>query len=85
VQLLGSENGEVEVKASGALFGVGASVAAVGLASEGRLVAHPLGLLVEALQLTLFSDPHVYVQGVGASVERGQPLSYRLSMSASLR
>ncbi len=85
VQLLGSENGEVEVKASGTLFGVGASVAAVGLASEGRLVAHPLGLLVEALQLTLFSDPHVYVQGVGASVEREQPLSYRLSMSASLR
>jgi len=85
VRLLRSRGGEVEVRASGALFGVGASVDAVALASEGRLVAHPLGFLVEALQLTLFSDPHVYVQAVGASVDGEQPPSYRLTMSASLR
>ena len=85
VQLLRSEGGEVEVQASGALFGVGASVDAVAGASEGKLVAHPLGFLLEALQLTLFSDPHVYVEGVGASVHSEQPLSYRLTMSASLR
>ena len=54
-------------------------------AREGKLVAHPLGFLVEGLQLTLFSDPHVYVQGVGASVASEQPLTYRLTMSASLR
>jgi hypothetical protein len=85
VQLLRSGGGEVEVLASGALFGVGASVNALALASEGRLVAHPRGFLIEALQLTLFSNPHVYVEGVGASVETRQPLTYRLTMDASLR
>jgi hypothetical protein len=85
VKLLRSENGEVEVQATGALFGVGASVNAVAGASDGELVAHPLGFLVEALQLKLFSDPHVYVEGVGASVQSEQPLSYRLMISASLR
>ena len=33
----------------------------------------------------LFSDPHVYVQAVGASVEPAEPSSYRLTMMASLR
>jgi hypothetical protein len=54
-------------------------------ASDGKLVVHPLGFLLEGLQLTLFSDPHVYVQGVGASVKSRAGLSYRLTMSASLR
>ena len=85
VRLLRSEGGEVEVQATGGLFGVGASVNAVAGASDGKLVAHPLGFLVEALQLTLFSDPHVYVEGVGASVQSERPLSYRLTISASLR
>jgi hypothetical protein len=85
LKLLRSEGGEVEVQASGGLFGVGASVNAVALASEGKLIAHPLGFLVEGLRLTLFSDPHVYVEGVGASVGGEQPLTYRLTMSASLR
>ncbi len=84
VRLLRSEGGEVEVQATGGLFGVSATVNAVAGASDGKLVAHPLGLLVEGLQLTLFSDPHVYVEGVGASVSGEQPLTYRLSMSARL-
>jgi DUF2993 family protein len=85
VRLLRSEGGEVEVQATGALFGVGASVNAVALASGGELIAHPLGFLIEGLQLTLFSDPRVYVEGVGASVVSTQPTSYRLTMSARLR
>jgi LmeA-like phospholipid-binding len=85
LQLLRSEGGEVEVQTSGGLFGVGASVNAVAQASEGRLVAHPVGFLVEGLRLTLFSDRHVYVEGVGASVSSRQPLTYGLSMRASLR
>jgi hypothetical protein len=85
VRLLRSEGGEVEVQASGGLFGVGASVNAVAGASEGKLVAHPLGFLIEGLRLTLFADPHVYVEGVGASVASEQPRSYRLTMSARLR
>ncbi len=85
VRLLRSEGGEVEVQATGALFGVGASVNALAGASEGKLVAHPLGFLVEALHLTLFASPHVYVEGVGASVHGEHPLSYRLTISARLR
>jgi hypothetical protein len=87
LQLIGSEGGTVRVRASGGLFGVGASVDAVAGASEGKLVVHPLGLLVEGLQVTLFADPHLYVRGVGASAvsepQGGQ--GYRLSMTASLR
>jgi hypothetical protein len=85
VSLLRSEGGEVEVRATGGLFGIGASVNAVAGASDGKLVAHPLGFLIEGLKLTLFSEPHVYVEGVGASVQSGPPLSYRLTMDASLR
>jgi hypothetical protein len=85
VQLIRSEGGSVEVKASGGLFGVGTSVSAVADGSEGKLVARPLGPLAGGLQITLFADPHVYVEGVGASVETGLSLSYRLSMRASLR
>ena len=85
VQLLRQRRRQVEVRASGGLFGLGASVDAVAGASEGKLVAHPLGFLLEGLQLTLFADPHVYVEGVGASAQAGGPLSYRLTMRASLR
>jgi hypothetical protein len=85
VKLLGSREGQVEVQASGGLFGVDASVDALAGGSEGKLVAHPLGLLLEGFQLTLFADQHVFVEGVGASVASREPLTYELSMSASLR
>jgi hypothetical protein len=87
VQLLDSEQGKIEVRASGGLFGIDASVDAVAEASEGKLVAHPRGLLLEGLKLTLFSDPRVYVQGVGASQVSGPggESAYRLTMTASLR
>jgi hypothetical protein len=81
VQLLRSDGREVEVHASGGLFGVGASVDAVAQASEGKLVVRPRGLL-QALKLTLFSDPRVYVEGVGAKRAGG---GYELSIEASLR
>jgi hypothetical protein len=83
VRLLRSQGGQVEVQASGGLFGVGAGVDAVALASDGRLVAHPLGFLIEGFQLTVFADRHVYVEGVSASAATGG--DYRLGMSASLR
>jgi hypothetical protein len=85
VRLLGSAGGQVEVAAGGLLFGVGATVRAVAMASNGTLVAHPVGPLLEGFQLTLFSDRHVYVEGVGASVQRSRPLTYLLSMRARLR
>jgi hypothetical protein len=85
VQLLRSEGGYVEVRATGGLFGLGASVDAVAGPSDGKLVAHPLGFLLEGLKLTLFADPHIVVQGVSASANGAQPQSYRLTMSARLR
>jgi hypothetical protein len=64
---------------------VGAAVQAVAAPSEGKLVVHPLGSLLQGFGLTLFADPHVEVQGVGASVLSASPRSYRLTMSARLR
>jgi hypothetical protein len=90
LQLVGSSGGKVEVRATGGLFGVGATVDAVAEAEGGKLVVRPRGFLLEALKLTLFSDPHVYVEGVAAG--RGEPVNtaqnearYVLSFSASLR
>jgi hypothetical protein len=85
VRLLRSEAGRVEVQAGGGLFGVRSSVDAIAEARAGRLVAHPLGLLWEGIGVTLFSDPHVYVEGVGARQLSRDPASYQLSMRARLR
>jgi hypothetical protein len=87
VQLLSSSDGQVEVSASGGLFGVKASVDAVARAQEGKLVVHPQGFLLEGLKLTLFANPHVHVEGVGAvavAEPSGTAAGYRLSMWASL-
>jgi hypothetical protein len=87
VALLRSEGGRVEVRASGGLFGVGASINAVAGPQEGQLVARPLGLLLGGFQLTLFSDPHIYVQGIDARTvsAAGEPANYQLQMSARIR
>lgn len=84
--LVNSEAGTVEVRASGGLFGISASIDAVAGPQEGRLVARPLGLLFAGVQLTLFSDPHIYVEGVGANSvgAGGESSSYQLQMSARL-
>jgi hypothetical protein len=85
VQLVSSSRGEVEVTAGGGLFGLRASVSALAGASEGRLIVRPLGSRLSGVQLTLFSDPHVQVEAVGASVERPNPLLYTVTMRAALR
>jgi LmeA-like phospholipid-binding len=87
VTLVRSESGQVEVRATGGLFGVGASVDAVAGAQEGSLVVRPVGLLFAGLQLTLFADPHVHVQGVDAEALAGTSESpaYELQISARLR
>src|SRR4051794_16185120 len=73
VRLLGSEDGRVRVAATGSLFGVGATVAAVAEGEGGNLIVHPEGLLLEGFRLTLFSDRHVHVVGVAATEDGGQP------------
>jgi hypothetical protein len=86
LQLLGSEGGQVKVRASGGLFGVGGSVDAVVLASDGKLVARPVGFPLDALTLTLFSEPHVHVAGVGvrAVSGSGRAPGYQLAIRANL-
>jgi hypothetical protein len=89
VSLLKSEKGEIEVRVSGGLFGVGASVDAVAEAEDGRLVVRPTGLL-GGLKLTVFEAASVYVEGVEARALGGKPgegaaIRYELSMWASLR
>jgi hypothetical protein len=88
VRLQSSHDGQVQVSASGGLFGVRASVDAVAQAQEGKLVVHPLGFLLEGLKLTLIDNPRVYVEGVGASAvagPSGEVVGYRLSIWANLR
>jgi hypothetical protein len=85
VKLIKSEAGAVQVTTAGGLFGVGPAVQAIAAPVEGKLVVRPLGLLLRGVSLTLFSDPHVYVEGVGARVQPGSPPSYRLTMRARLR
>jgi hypothetical protein len=88
VQLQPSGVGRVQMSVEGGLFGVKASVQAVAEAHEGDVVVHPLGFLLEGLKLTLFAEPEVYVEGVGASAATGpsgKGAGYRLSFWASLR
>ena len=75
--LLRSGGGEVEVQASGGLFGVGASVDAVAERSEGKLVVHPLGFLIEGLRADAVRRP--------ARLRRGRRRERRQRAAAQLR
>jgi hypothetical protein len=86
VQPVASGGGQVEVHASGGLFGMQASIGALVKPLEGRLVAEPQGFPLAGLAtVTLFSDPHLKVESVDVRVQRRQPLTYGLSLRASLR
>jgi hypothetical protein len=85
IEPIASGEGEVEARASGGLFGVQASITALVRPLEGRLVTEPKGFPFAGLaSITLFSDPHLRVDSVGVRILRNQPLTYRLSLSASL-
>jgi hypothetical protein len=85
LQLLGSENGRVMVRAGGALFGFGASLDAVAEPSSGRLVVRPAAPMFGSVRLTLYSDPRVYLLGVSAKAVSAKPPTYRVGLSALLR
>jgi len=85
VELLESAAGKVRARVSGALFGVAATVEAIAEASDGQLIVHPVGFLIEGFRLVLFAEPHVYVEGVGASEQGGPSGGYRLTVSARLQ
>jgi hypothetical protein len=86
VQPVASGEGQFEVRASGALFGVPASISALVRPLEGRLVAEPQGFpLAGIATVTLISDPQLRVESVGLQMTGAQPPAYRLSLGASLR
>ena len=85
VSLAGSGGGRVLVRVSGGLFGVHGSLDAVAEAERGALVARPAGSQPGTLRLTIFSDPRIDVQSVGAVRAPGRPPGYVLTMSALLR
>ncbi len=80
-----SGGGQVEARASGGLFGVQASITALVKPLEGRLVAEPQGFPLASIgTVTLFDDAHLRVSSVGVRVLRAQPLTYALSLAATL-
>lgn len=85
VQPVASGEGQVEVHASGGLFGVEASIEAVVRPLEGKLVAEPKGFpLAGVATVTLFSDPHLKVESIGVRVLSRTPLAYGLTVDAIL-
>jgi hypothetical protein len=87
-QLVESAAGAIEVRVSGSLFGIGASLLARLSAQEGKLVAQPQGLPFAGLaRITLFSDPHIFVQAIRLSSQpaTGGEARYELALRAMLR
>lgn len=85
VEPLASPPGVVEVRASGGLFGLQASVQASVRALEGDLVAEPRGLPFAGLaRVTLFSDRHLKIDGLALHIGDGAPRTYALSVWGSL-
>jgi len=86
VRPVASGGGQVEIQATGGLFGLQASIDALVRPLDGRLIAEPQGLPLPGIAtVTLFSDPHLKVEWVGVAVTRRQPLAYALTLRASLR
>jgi hypothetical protein len=87
VHLVPSQPGTAKVIASGSLFGVQATVEAVAMPSEGKLIAQPLNIPFGAfVRMTLFADPHLYLEGISAAPEgEGPQEAWRLGLSGRLR
>lgn len=85
VRLLRSESGAVEVSVQGSLFGVGGEIDAIAEAREGKLVARPTNALLALFSITLYEDPHVYIEGVAAQSAVAPASGYRLAMQARLQ
>jgi len=66
-----SGDGKLLLQGQLSAFGVTASADAVLQASNGRLVLAPAGTLANLLSLTVFNDPRVHVDAVGAAAARG--------------
>jgi hypothetical protein len=72
VQPVASGGGRLLLRGSASLFGVGISADALLSAQDGNLVIQPVGLpLANLARLTVFADPRIAVDGVGASAYPG--------------
>jgi hypothetical protein len=85
IRLLRSEGGSVEVSVGGSLFGVGGEIDALAQASEGKLVARPVAPLLRLFSLTLYQNPHVYIESIVARPASAPAPGYRLVMRARLQ
>jgi hypothetical protein len=82
VQLVASGNGQLTLRGTATLLGVTASVDATLGAQGGRLLVQPNVPFGGLATVTVFSDPHVDVQGVAASITPG---GFSVSAQARLR
>lgn len=80
---IASGGGQLLLRGSASLFGIGLSADALLSAQDGALVIQPAGLPLAGLaRLTVFADPRIAVQGVGASAYAG---GYTFTVDAQLR
>jgi hypothetical protein len=72
VQPVASGGGQLLLRGSASLFGIGISADALLSAQDGTLVIQPVGLPFAGLaRLTVFADPRIAVDSVGASAYPG--------------
>jgi hypothetical protein len=71
VRPVASANGQLVLRGTATLFGTTISANAVLLAQDGRLKIAPDVPFGGFAALTVFSDPHVHVDGIGARVAPG--------------
>jgi hypothetical protein len=71
VQPVASDTGQLTLRGTGTLLGVTASIDATVRAQNGALIVSPDVPLGGLATITVFSDPHVAVQSVGASGASG--------------
>jgi hypothetical protein len=83
VQPVASGGGQLLLRGSASLFGFGISADALLSAQDGKLVIQPVGVPFASLaRLTVFADPRIAVEGVGAS---SYPGGFTFTVSARLR
>jgi hypothetical protein len=76
-----SSDGRLTLRGTAALFGVTATVDATVSASDGKLIVAPNVPFGGIATLTVFSNPHVEVQSVGAS---SAPGGFRVTATGKL-
>jgi hypothetical protein len=76
-----STDGQLRLRGKAAAFGISATVTAVVMTSDGKVVVAPAGLLGDFLNVTVFDEPAIRVQSVtGAAVSGGLSVSVRAEL-----